>query len=121
MQPNSSIQTVNVLNVNGKVKRWMDGGCLEKLTNLQDGVTKGGTLTDVLHERLVTDHSPHYRSTDNSSSKQQPMKQQQDKENKTDNNNSESTPKSKNKPSKQKRDATKKRQSKQQQCENENE
>ncbi|KAG5586020.1 hypothetical protein H5410_046454 [Solanum commersonii] len=34
----------------------MDGGCQKKPTNLQEGVTKGGSLTHVLHEVVHTDH-----------------------------------------------------------------
>ncbi|KAH0639255.1 hypothetical protein KY285_035841 [Solanum tuberosum] len=34
----------------------MDGGCQEKPTNLQERVTKGGSLTHVLHEVVHTDH-----------------------------------------------------------------
>ncbi|KAH0652876.1 hypothetical protein KY289_030554 [Solanum tuberosum] len=34
----------------------MDGGCQEKPTKLQERVTKGGSLTHVLHEVVQTDH-----------------------------------------------------------------
>uniref|UniRef100_M1DW50 Bifunctional endo-1,4-beta-xylanase xylA n=1 Tax=Solanum tuberosum TaxID=4113 RepID=M1DW50_SOLTU len=34
----------------------MDGGCQEKPTKLQERVTKGGSLTHVLHEVVHTDH-----------------------------------------------------------------
>ncbi|KAH0641373.1 hypothetical protein KY285_037959 [Solanum tuberosum] len=47
-----SAQEVQTIEVCGG----MDGGCLEKPTNLQERVTKGGSLTHVLHEVVHTDH-----------------------------------------------------------------
>ncbi|KAG5585835.1 hypothetical protein H5410_046269 [Solanum commersonii] len=37
-------------------------GSQEKHTNMQEGVSKGGTLTDVLHESTHFDHSPDLRT-----------------------------------------------------------
>ncbi|KAK4707109.1 hypothetical protein R3W88_033323 [Solanum pinnatisectum] len=56
--PSSSSFVYNV-----EVKGGMDGGSPEKHTNLQEGVSKGGNLTHVLHEGTHFDHSPNYRAS----------------------------------------------------------
>ncbi|KAH0654383.1 hypothetical protein KY289_032061 [Solanum tuberosum] len=40
----------------------LDGGCKEKPTNLQEGVTKGGSLPHVLHEEIHLDHRTDFRA-----------------------------------------------------------
>ncbi|KAH0672773.1 hypothetical protein KY284_023860 [Solanum tuberosum] len=55
------------------VKGGMDGGCQEKPTNLQEGVSKGGNLTHVLHEVAHTDHRPDLRTS--ATTQQVPTKQ----------------------------------------------
>ena len=126
----------------------MDGGSKEIPINLQEGVTKGGSLPHVMHEGL-DDHRIDYRDpkdTNNSVKQQvQPLQQQlhnrdsskhftkektvqqqsqkkdeTDLEEKSGNMTAENTSKRRNKPSKQKRDAEKRRQSKQQDKVNEN-
>ena len=126
----------------------MDGGCKEKTTNLQDGVTKGGILPHAMHEGLDYDHRTDLRGSRNDEydlKHQNQQSQQQNqisgnweqtaKENKGqqqhrkkegeeqgkqgDNKDIGNTPKIKNKPSKQKRDAEKRRQNRQQEKESE--
>ncbi|TMW83795.1 hypothetical protein EJD97_000707 [Solanum chilense] len=121
----------------------MDGGCKEKTTNLQDGVTKGGNLPHAMHEGLDYDHRSDHRASrsDENVMKQQYQQSEQYEQNteireqsakakqgKQQHRNKEAdeqrkqgdtkdignTPKSKNKPSKQKRDAEKRRQNRQQ-------
>ncbi|KAK4707381.1 hypothetical protein R3W88_033070 [Solanum pinnatisectum] len=41
----------------------MDGGSQEKHTNLQEGVSKRGNLTHVLHEGTHSNHSPDHRAS----------------------------------------------------------
>ncbi|KAH0695794.1 hypothetical protein KY289_013276 [Solanum tuberosum] len=41
----------------------MDGGCQEKQTNKQEGVSKGGNLPHVMHEGTHTDHSSDSRTS----------------------------------------------------------
>uniref|UniRef100_M1DBI7 Uncharacterized protein n=1 Tax=Solanum tuberosum TaxID=4113 RepID=M1DBI7_SOLTU len=55
------------------VEGGMDGGCQEKPTNLQEGVSKGGNLTHVLHEVAHTDHRPDLRTS--ATTQQVPTKQ----------------------------------------------
>ncbi|KAH0655415.1 hypothetical protein KY285_030297 [Solanum tuberosum] len=57
----------------GEVEGGMDGGCQEKPTNVQEGVSKGGCLTHVLHEGVHTDHRKDLRAPATSS--QFPAKQ----------------------------------------------
>ncbi|KAK4731258.1 hypothetical protein R3W88_024246 [Solanum pinnatisectum] len=45
-----------------EVEGGMDGGCQEKPTNLQEGMSKGGNLTHVLHKVAHTDHRPDLRT-----------------------------------------------------------
>ncbi|KAG5580298.1 hypothetical protein H5410_050925 [Solanum commersonii] len=45
-----------------EVEGGMDGGCQERHTNLQEGGSKGGNLSHVLHEGIHLDHSPDLRS-----------------------------------------------------------
>ncbi|KAK4733761.1 hypothetical protein R3W88_008022 [Solanum pinnatisectum] len=41
----------------------MEGGCQENHTNLQEGVSKWGSLPHVLHEGMDSDHSPDLRAS----------------------------------------------------------
>ncbi|KAH0717174.1 hypothetical protein KY285_013205 [Solanum tuberosum] len=56
-----------------EVEGGMDGGCQEKPTNLQEGVSKGGNLTHVLHEVAHTDYRPDLRTS--ATTQQVPTKQ----------------------------------------------
>ncbi|KAG5605829.1 hypothetical protein H5410_027321 [Solanum commersonii] len=40
----------------------LDGGCKEKPTNMQEGVTKGGSISHVLHEEIHFNHRPDFRA-----------------------------------------------------------
>uniref|UniRef100_M1DBU7 Uncharacterized protein n=1 Tax=Solanum tuberosum TaxID=4113 RepID=M1DBU7_SOLTU len=64
----------------------MDGGSQEKHSNMQEGVSKGGNLTHVLHEGVHTDHSLDLRASatitaQQHNTQQQQKLQQQQKEN----------------------------------------
>ncbi|XP_069152140.1 uncharacterized protein [Solanum lycopersicum] len=54
----------------------MDGGCKDKTTNLQDGVTKGGNLPHVMHEGLDYDHRCDLRASRCDENDENVMKQQ---------------------------------------------
>ncbi|KAK4707017.1 hypothetical protein R3W88_033431 [Solanum pinnatisectum] len=45
-----------------EVEGGLDEGSQEKHTNLQEGASKRGNLTHVLHEGVDTDHSPDHRT-----------------------------------------------------------
>ncbi|KAG5580305.1 hypothetical protein H5410_050932 [Solanum commersonii] len=70
---------------NDEVEGGMDGGSQEKHSNMQEGVSKGGNLTHVLHEGVHTDHSPDLRAsattTEQQHNTQQHQKRQQQIEN----------------------------------------
>ncbi|XP_049352151.1 uncharacterized protein LOC125816581 [Solanum verrucosum] len=62
---------------NDEVEGGMDGGSQEKHANMQDGVSKGGNLTHVLHEGVHTDHSPDLRTSATTTAQQHNTQQQQ--------------------------------------------
>ncbi|XP_015075438.1 transcription factor SPT20 homolog [Solanum pennellii] len=136
-------KTPNIINVdaghNEEVSGGMDGGCQEIATNMQEGDTKGGNLTHVMHEGLDFDPRTNHRASNNAKNTQKQKEQQLQQQTQNSDNSkqiakgnieeqhfekrndkdqgkqsvtmvTDSTPKSKNKPSKQKRDAAKKRQ-----------
>ncbi|TMW89096.1 hypothetical protein EJD97_017665, partial [Solanum chilense] len=79
--PNSPNITIIDYGFTDEVVGGMDGGYKEKTTNLQNGVTKGGCLTHVLHEGLV-EHRTNLRDSDSQKNRQQQEeKQQQQSEN----------------------------------------
>lgn len=43
------LNSFNVLKVNDEVTRGMEGGCQDKLTNMQERGTKGGNFPHVMH------------------------------------------------------------------------
>uniref|UniRef100_M1DYK5 Uncharacterized protein n=1 Tax=Solanum tuberosum TaxID=4113 RepID=M1DYK5_SOLTU len=57
----------------------MDGGCQEKQTNMQEGVSKGGNLTHVMHEGVQLDHDSGLKTpaTTNQQSPNKSQEQQQ--------------------------------------------
>ncbi|KAH0652752.1 hypothetical protein KY289_030430 [Solanum tuberosum] len=79
IQANEEVQSIELHSTkknhtgNESVEGGMDGGCQEKPTNVQEGVSKGGCLTHVLHEGVHTDHRKDLRAPATSS--QFPAKQ----------------------------------------------
>ncbi|KAH0765154.1 hypothetical protein KY285_001025 [Solanum tuberosum] len=59
-QPSFTEPSANVV-IADEAARGLDGGCKEKPTNLQEGVTKGGSLPHVLHEEIHLDHRTDFR------------------------------------------------------------
>jgi len=55
----------------------MDGGCQEKQTNMQEGVSKGGNLPHVMYEGTHTDHSSDSRTSATTTGQQQSPNHQQ--------------------------------------------
>jgi len=55
----------------------MDGGCQEKQTNMQEGVSKGGNLPHVMYEGTHTDHSSDSRTSATTTGQQQNPDHQQ--------------------------------------------
>ncbi|KAG5604920.1 hypothetical protein H5410_026412, partial [Solanum commersonii] len=62
MFPSPSTPIVNCVYDVDEAKGGMEGGCREKPTNLQEGVSKGGNLTHVLHEVSHIDPRNDYSS-----------------------------------------------------------
>ncbi|KAH0765011.1 hypothetical protein KY285_000882 [Solanum tuberosum] len=71
--PKSQNPFSNLSDIADEVEGGMDGGCQEKPTNLQEGVTKGGNLTHVLHEVAHTYQRPDLRTS--ATTQQVPTKQ----------------------------------------------
>ncbi|XP_049358057.1 uncharacterized protein LOC125822664 [Solanum verrucosum] len=74
------------IDCNEEVEGGMDGGCQDKHSNMQEGVSKWGNLTHVLHEGVHTDHSLDLRASATTiaqqyNTRQQQKLQQQQKEN----------------------------------------
>ena len=46
-----------------EVSRGLDEGCQQKPSNLQEGVSKRGSLSHVPHERVYTDHGSDLRAS----------------------------------------------------------
>ncbi|KAG5599229.1 hypothetical protein H5410_030599 [Solanum commersonii] len=65
------------IDCNDEVEGGMDGGSQEKHSNLQEGVSKGGNLTHVLHEGVHTDHSPDLRASATTTEQQHNTQQYQ--------------------------------------------
>ncbi|KAH0712245.1 hypothetical protein KY289_008204 [Solanum tuberosum] len=65
------------IDCNDEVEGGLDGGCQEKHSNLQEGVSKGGNLTHVLHEGVHTDHSPDLRASATTTEQQHNTQQHQ--------------------------------------------
>lgn len=92
-----------MLNVIDGVNGGMDKGYQEKTTNLQERVTKGGSLPHGLHEGLNIDRSQEFRDNCKSNYKQQQLeKQQREKQVQIGNNKQQKTGKDKEKQQKEK-------------------
>ncbi|KAG5631445.1 hypothetical protein H5410_003162 [Solanum commersonii] len=59
-----------------EVEGGMDRGCQEKQTNMQEGVSKGGNLTHVMHEGFHIDHRADSRTPTTTGQQQSPNQQQ---------------------------------------------
>uniref|UniRef100_M1DH73 Uncharacterized protein n=1 Tax=Solanum tuberosum TaxID=4113 RepID=M1DH73_SOLTU len=75
----------------------MDGGCQEKQTNLQEGVSKGGNLTHVMHEGFHIDHRNDLRTPATTSQQQSPNQQQVQQQNRSEKEKQNTNKNSKNK------------------------
>ena len=62
IQPNSNRNNSNDAKCVDEIKRGITRGKSGKLTNLQEGVFKGGKSPHVLHEGKQSDHSPDHKS-----------------------------------------------------------
>ncbi|KAH0716649.1 hypothetical protein KY290_012908 [Solanum tuberosum] len=62
MLPNPRNPITSYLNGIVEVEGGMDGGRQERHTNLQEGGSKGGNLTHVMHEVTHLEHSPDFRA-----------------------------------------------------------
>uniref|UniRef100_M1DL18 Uncharacterized protein n=1 Tax=Solanum tuberosum TaxID=4113 RepID=M1DL18_SOLTU len=60
-----------------EVERGMDRGCQERQTNMQEGVSKGGNLSHVLHEGTHIDHSSDLRTSATTTGQQHSLNHQQ--------------------------------------------
>ncbi|KAG5580317.1 hypothetical protein H5410_050944 [Solanum commersonii] len=119
MLPTPIDSNISCLDVAVEVEEGMEGGSQEKQTNIQEGVSKRGNLSDVMHEGTHIDHSSDFRAPATTSQPQSPGKQNggamaKDMGAKASTSNQGRTPKSKNKSSKKKREAAKKKQNQQQ-------
>uniref|UniRef100_M1DDB9 Glycosyltransferase PglE n=2 Tax=Solanum tuberosum TaxID=4113 RepID=M1DDB9_SOLTU len=90
--PNNS-HLDNVVEVEGG----MDEGCQEKQTNLQEGVSKGGNLTHVMHEGFHIDHRNDLRTPATTSQQQSPNQQQVQQQNRSEKEKQNTNKNSKNK------------------------
>ncbi|KAG5568244.1 hypothetical protein H5410_064739 [Solanum commersonii] len=76
MLPNPTNPNSNYCDDASEVEGGMEGGCQEKQTNMQEGVSKGGNLSYAMHERTYTDYNTDYR-TPTTTRQQQSTNQQQ--------------------------------------------